>query len=492
MTLKTSHLCLTNATLDQLARDEMSPAELLQIEAHVGGCEHCRQLLETAGLDAQWQDEICSILRTPNDLVDVGSEHDEGSDDSQRLESVLQLLGPTDDPNMLGRIGTYEVVGVVGRGGMGVVFKAFDASLNRFVAIKLLLPHLAASGAARRRFAREGQAAAAVIDDHVLPIYSVAEWQGIPYLVTQYSRGTTLQKRIQEQGPLELKEILRIGLQTARGLAAAHAQGLVHRDVKPSNILLDGTVERAMLTDFGLARAVDDATLTRTGIISGTPQYMSPEQAGGDAIDHRSDLFSLGSVLYAMCTGRPPFRADTTFGILRRIRETAPGSIREINPDIPAWLEGIVLNLLSKEASDRISTAGELATVLEQCLAHVQQPTAVRLPRFRRIGFQSVFPSKSKNLHRFLLPTTIVAAAVLAISVNFLGPGRPRSISTIPPTATPVETLSTDHLLRWNSIAAELEVTSSAVDSLERNSHHDLAPVAVDPGTSTDPNREAQ
>ena len=118
-----------------------------------------------------------------------------------------------------------------------------------------------------------------MIDDNVMPIYSVAEWQGVPYLVTQYSRGTTLQKRIQDQGPLELKEILRIGMQTARGLAAAHAQGFVHRDVKPSNILLDGTVERALLTDFGLARAVDDASITRTGIIAGTPQYMSPEQA---------------------------------------------------------------------------------------------------------------------------------------------------------------------------------------------------------------------
>ena len=194
---------------------------------------------------------------------------------------------------------------------MGTVFKAFDAALDRFVAIKMLPPHLAASGAARHRFAREARAAAAIVDDHVMPIYAVAEWQRIPYLVTQYSRGTTLQKRIQEQGPLELKEILRIGVQTVRGLAAAHAQGLVHRDVKPSNILLDSSVERALLTDFGLARAVDDASVTRTGVISGTPPYMSPEQARGETLDHRTDLFSLGSVLYAACTGHPPFRAES-------------------------------------------------------------------------------------------------------------------------------------------------------------------------------------
>jgi serine/threonine-protein kinase len=198
----------------------------------------------------------------------------------------------------MGRIGPYEVIGVIGRGGMGVVFKALDPALNRFVAIKMLMPHLAQSGAARKRFAREGQAAAAVIDDHVMPIFSVADWQGIPYLVSPYSRGVTLQKRIQDQGPLELREILRIGMQTARGLAAAHTQGLVHRDVKPSNILLDRTVERAMLTDFGLARAVDDASITRSGIIAGTPQYMSPEQSKGGSVDARSDLFGLGSVLY--------------------------------------------------------------------------------------------------------------------------------------------------------------------------------------------------
>ena len=170
-------------------------------------------------------------------------------------------------------------------------------------------------------------------------------------------------------------------MQAALGLAAAHAQGSVHRDVKPANILLESNIERVMLTDFGLARAVDDATLTRTGIIAGTPQYMSPEQANGDAVDHRSDLFSLGSVLYAMCTGRPPFRAEKTFGILRRIRETPPRPIREINADIPEWLERTVMKLLSKDAAERFALANEVATLLEQCLAHVQQPTAVELPK---------------------------------------------------------------------------------------------------------------
>lgn len=141
-------------------------------------------------------------------------------------------------------------------------------------------------------------------------IYGVAEANGLPYLVMPYVRGTSLQRRLDDSGPLTVAEVLRIGMQTAAGLAAAHAQGLVHRDIKPAKILLSEGVERVQITDFGLARAADDASLTRTGVLAGTPQYMSPEQARGEAVDHRSDLFSLGSVLYATCTGRPPFRAD--------------------------------------------------------------------------------------------------------------------------------------------------------------------------------------
>ena len=277
MTTRNATTCLSAERLRQLSRDELSPAELKDVENHVSDCERCMRLLEAPQSDSQWQDEIVPILRTHLETTHSSGDHDEREGERESLESILRLLGPTDDPRVMGRISSYEVIGVIGRGGMGVVFKAYEGVLNRFVAIKMLLPHLAASAAARKRFAREGQAAAAVIDDNVLPIYSVAEWQGVPYLVTQYSRGATLQKRIQDQGPLELTEILRIGMQTARGLAAAHAQGLVHRDVKPSNILLDGTVERALLTDFGLARAVDDASITRTGVIAGSPQFMSPE-----------------------------------------------------------------------------------------------------------------------------------------------------------------------------------------------------------------------
>src|SRR5262249_42963578 len=149
--------------------------------------------------------------------------------------------------------------------------------------------------------------------------------------VMQYVAGRSLQERIDRDGPLELEAILRIGMQAAAGLAAAHAQGLVHRDVKPANILLENGIERVKITDFGLARAVDDASMTQSGVVAGTPQYMAPEQARAESVDHRADLFSLGSVIYAMCTGRSPFRAETTVAVLKRVCDDTPRPIREVN-----------------------------------------------------------------------------------------------------------------------------------------------------------------
>ncbi|HMC88522.1 MAG TPA: protein kinase, partial [Gemmataceae bacterium] len=279
------------------------------------------------------------------------------------------------------RLGGYEIMGVVGCGGMGVVLKAFEPPLNRYVAIKVLGPQLALSGAARQRFTREAKAAAAVVHDNVIAIHTIAEAGGLPYFVMPYLRGPSLERRLQRTGPLAVDEILRIGMQIARGLAAAHAQGLVHRDIKPANILLEEGVERVTITDFGLARAVDDASITRTGTIAGTPQYMSPEQAKGEFVDHRSDLFSLGSVLYALCSGRPPFRADSTLGVLRRVEEDDPRPIREINAQIPEWLAGLIERLHAKDPEDRLQSAEQVAGLLEGFLAHLRQPMTIAAPK---------------------------------------------------------------------------------------------------------------
>ncbi len=292
----------------------------------------------------------------------------------------LGFLSPPDKPDQLGRLGPYEVLAEVGRGGMGIVLKAFDPTLHRVVAIKVLAPQLATSGVARKRFMREAQAVAAVAHDHIVTIHAVEEANGLPYLVMQFVPGQSLQDRIDKEGPLPLKEILRIGMQTAAGLAAAHAQGIVHRDIKPANILLENGVQRVKLTDFGLARAVDDASLTQSGFVAGSPQFMAPEQARGEALDHRADLFSLGSVLYTLCTGRPPFRAANTFAVLRRVSEEPPRPIREVNPEIPDWLVAVIEKLHAKDPAERYQSAGEVAEVLGRHLAELQQAAYVPPP----------------------------------------------------------------------------------------------------------------
>jgi Tol biopolymer transport system component len=296
----------------------------------------------------------------------------------------LPLLEPCDKPDrigkLVGKVGEYEIIEVVGSGGMGTVLRAFDTKLSRVVAVKVIAPELAANAEAVKRFLREAQAAAAVVHDHVVTIHAVDESHQPPFLVMQFIDGQTLQQKIEREGALELKHILRIGSQAAAGLAAAHKTGLIHRDVKPSNILLENGVERVKITDFGLARAADDLEATKTGLIAGTPQYMSPEQAKGEPIDARSDLFSLGSVLYTMCTGRPAFRAETTMGVLRRVCDDAPRPIREVNVEIPEWLEAIVGKLLAKSPTDRFQSAGEVAELLSQHLAHVQHPAVMPQP----------------------------------------------------------------------------------------------------------------
>jgi serine/threonine protein kinase len=285
----------------------------------------------------------------------------------------LHFLTPADDAAYLGKLGPYLVEEVIGRGGFGVVLKARDPKLARIVAIKVLAPHLAASGTACQRFRREALSAAAVAHEHVITIFAVDD-DPLPYLVMQFVAGQSLQDKLDREGPLGIKEALRIGMQTAAGLAAAHKQGLVHRDIKPANILLENGIERVKLTDFGLARAADDASLTRSGTIAGTPQYMSPEQARGETVDARSDLFSLGTVLYAMLTGRSPFRADSTLAVLKRVCDDPPRPIREVNPDVPEWLAALIDRLLAKAPADRPASAQEVADLLGQYLLQVQQP----------------------------------------------------------------------------------------------------------------------
>lgn len=454
-------------SVTRFLNEQLEENEEQQLLSHLDECDACREQIELAAADDQWWQETSDFLTA--DEIDkeiqatkVGDSHstEENSEEKSihrgSIGGVIDQLSPTDDPHMMGRFGGYEIVGVVGCGGMGVVLKGHEAALNRYVAIKILAPHLATSGAARNRFSREGQSAASVVHPNVVSIHRVSEDKGLPFLVMPYVAGESLQKRIDNQGALSVSAIVRIGLQVCRGLAAAHAQGLVHRDVKPANILLEKDVDRIVLTDFGLARAADDASMTKSGVLAGTPQYMSPEQARGERLDQRSDLFSLGSVFYTLCTGRPPFRSETSYGILRKITDNSPRPIREINPDIPNWLVRLINKLHEKSPEKRFDTAAEIADLLEQCLAHLQQPDVQALPE----ELQSLKKFSAKRM----LISGAVTVSVIAASIMFL-PETPRLQTETETTQSKHSPESDESEKIESTLASESESTPPFSDS---------------------------
>jgi WD40 repeat protein len=421
--------CPGPADLQALLRQALSAEENGRLAEHLDTCRTCQQALEALAAGGEtlslaqrrrlrrWPALEGALRRAVEELEADFSRADRRAE-ARGEDYSLSFLSPSPERASLGRLGAYEVTEVIGRGGMGVVLKAFDPSLRRFVAIKVLAPQLATSVAARRRFAREGRAAAAVSHEHVVTVHGVDEANGLPYLVMEYVTGISLQDRLDATGPLGLEEVLRIGMQAAAGLSAAHAQGLVHRDVKPANILLENGVERVKLTDFGLARAADDASLTQSGVVAGTPQYMAPEQARGEPLDHRADLFSLGSVLYAMCTGRPPFRASSTMAVLRRVSEETPRAVRQVNPQVPAWLSDIIAKLHARAPADRFQSAGEVADLLRRHLAHQQQPLLVPMP--------PGLPGPRGRVARWLRGRGLaLAAAVVLVCLAGFGLARP-------------------------------------------------------------------
>lgn len=393
------------------------------VAEHLEQCPKCQSRLASLSGAGGWTNAMVSHLRSldvferelQDPLVHTTIELRAGSlqDDAPESDEIeldpisLDFLEPASHPELLGRLGRFNIERVIGAGGMGVVFKAHDGELHRSVAVKVLAPHLANSAAARRRFAREAQAAAAVIHPNVIPIHNVESDGKLPYLVMQYVAGESLQTRVDRLGPLPIADVLRIAQQTAAGLAAAHAQGLIHRDVKPANILLEESIDRVVLSDFGLARTVDDASLTRTGIVTGTPHYMSPEQASGEAIDCRSDQFSLGCVLYFMLTGRAPFRAETAMGVLNRICHHPHRPVSQINAAVPRELARVVDRLLAKQAGARFESAAACEAELSRLLSALQSGRLRIVRDSKRLSLKQ---------RRFLLATAITVASAGLLS----------------------------------------------------------------------------
>jgi serine/threonine protein kinase len=278
-----------------------------------------------------------------------------------------RILAPPQEPGELGRLGPYRVLQVLGRGGMGVVFRAEDIQLARPVALKVLRPELNSASDSRTRFLREAQAAAGLQHDHIVTVFQVGEDRGVLFLALQLLEGETLEDRLQREPRLSLQTVLRVGREIADGLAAAHARHLVHRDIKPSNIWLEAGRDRVKILDFGLARALgEDARVTQTGAVIGTPAYMSPEQARGQSVGPRGDLFSLGCVLYRLCTGQPPFGGRDTLATLSALALEEPPPVKELNPAVPLELSELIEQLLAKDPAERPASAREVVEALRE------------------------------------------------------------------------------------------------------------------------------
>jgi serine/threonine protein kinase len=298
------------------------------------------------------------------------------------MKDPMTAPEPGDKP-LAARLGgalgnAYTIEGEIGRGGMGVVYRARDERLQRRVAIKVLPPELAFQQDIRERFTREAQTAARLSHPHIVPIHSVGEGAGLVYFVMGYVDGESVAARIRRRGRLPVEEARRIMKETADALSAAHALSVIHRDIKPDNILLEGTRGRVMVTDFGIAKALSSssgATLTGIGVAIGTPAFMSPEQAAGERdIDGRSDLYSLGIVTYQMLTGELPFSAPSVAGILmKQITEGAP-DLRRLRPDIPEDLALAVARCLEKDPENRWPSADALRRALESRSAVSYEP----------------------------------------------------------------------------------------------------------------------
>jgi len=274
------------------------------------------------------------------------------------------------------RIGPYEILEELGQGGMGVVYRARQASLNRMIALKVLPSHLESDDTAVRRFRQEGETAARLKHDNIVTVYDAHVDEPPYYIAMEFLQGRPLDSIIAERGRLEPEEAVAIISQVCAGLDHAHENGIIHRDIKPANIMIDES-GKATITDFGIARATDQTRLTATGAVFGSPDYMSPEQAKGLPIDHRTDLYSAGAVLYEMLTGRAPFAGGTALTVMNRITTEPPPSPRGFYRGISPALEAVVLKALEKDPLNRYLSGAEMVRALQ---AAMREPETSTLP----------------------------------------------------------------------------------------------------------------
>lgn len=385
---------------------------------HLVDCTQCQNELEKASADSWWFNEgrelIASTLKlqesigTAPKLADI-----KGYDPIvAELKQLVDSFEPPKQVQSLGRVDEYDIESLLGVGGMGAVFKGFNRELNRHVAIKFLLPRHARLDSSRQRFSREAKSIAAVDHEHVIPVYRINRNASFPWFSMPLVNGVSLQQFVDDNGPLDPMQLVRISAQIAAGLNAAHEADLIHRDVKPANILLEDDSNRIVVTDFGLAREESDSGLTQTGMVMGTPQYMSPEQADGRKLDQRSDLFSLGSVMFFLATGQPPFHGENQLELLKNIREADVAGVREFNPGISVCLEQAIERLLARDPADRFQSAAEVKQFLDVYEAHLSSPSQNPEPSLLQIKRK-----RSTNLVRCAIAIAITLVAAMGIAI---------------------------------------------------------------------------
>ncbi len=461
--------CPGNHQLDSWIRGLLIEEQSAAIEEHLRACEACqRQTRELHHSDtladairqqaAQPEDqsvhpELGKVMQRLREQSLIGTQSIDvagtqiipsgsGTKSSNDRTEFLSGLRPAEAPDELARLDGFRLLKLLGHGGMGAVFLAEDIRLKRRVAVKLLRPEFADRQAATERFLREAQAVAAVRHENVVAIYQVGQDQGVPFLAQELLEGETLDNRLKREGALPITDAIAIGQQIAQGLAAAHARGLIHRDIKPANVWLEGLHRdsyessqgsiqtiyegsdvlpgaahsgsaediRVKLLDFGLARALNDTeVLTQPGVLLGTPAYMAPEQARGEVVDQRADLFSLGGVLYECVTGRRPFNGSTPMSILHALAVDTPASVESLRSDVPGELSYLIEQLLVKDRNARLASAQDVARKLAaigRSVAESSTSAAIAPPRL------NVFRSVS------ILAAVLILLGVIIINLK--------------------------------------------------------------------------
>ena len=447
MNLKTNAACPPSETLDDFVHGKLEPPILDQCESHISECPACLETLRGLGSDDTLTGHLAAAMNEPdsspsseqfNGLMErmlsqtpkrllPGSLQPPATIAAElmadRAAEVLRCLDPTDDES-LGAIGDYDLERLIGAGSSGVVFKAIDRTLNRPVALKVLRPSLGAM--ARQRFIAEAQSAASIDHPNVVTIYQVGESKRLAFMAMQWIPGQTLEQQLAAGKQFEQSEVRTIASQISAGLQAAHEQQIIHRDIKPANIWITEADQSVKILDFGLARiSDDDPGLTATGMLAGTPNFMSPEQTKGLELDGRSDLFSLGCLMYRLLTGRLPFGAPTVLATLQSIQNHQPVSVQNLQAAISDELTDLTMALLEKHPANRPASANQLTELLAASRSawpvQINRYEATSTANSQTTGMQK--PATAVSGGRFFRSiATAVALALLGWGGYMFGP----------------------------------------------------------------------